>query len=84
MTAEDARKLVQHRFDRVIKKIDEKITEAALKGKYSYELYIYYDSYDREDYKKYISEYYESQGFNITFMAADIYGNTTDRFLISW
>ena len=32
MTADDARKLVLHRFDRLIKNIDEKITEAALKG----------------------------------------------------
>ena len=41
MTADDARKLVQHRFDRLIKNIDEKITEAALKGQYSFEYYIY-------------------------------------------
>ena len=47
MTADDARKLVQHRFDKLIKNIDVKITEAALKGQYSFEYYIYYDNYDK-------------------------------------
>lgn len=85
MTADDARKLVQHRFDRLIKNIDEKITEAALKGQYSFEYYIYYDNYDKDDYRKYIKDYYESQGFLIQFHSKDEYFNSSnDRFYISW
>ena len=77
MTADDARKLVQHRFDRLIKNIDEKITEAALKGQYSFEYYIYY--------RKYIEDYYKSQGFLIEFWSKDEYFNSAnDRFYISW
>ena len=85
MTADDARKLVQHRFDRLIKNIDEKITEVALKGKYSFEYFIYYDNYDKDDFRKYIKDYYKSQGFSIEFWSKDEYFNSAnDRFYISW
>lgn len=81
MTAEDARKLVAHRFDSVIKNIDQCITEAALHGKYTYDLHIYYGCYNHEDYIKYIKEYYESQGFSIIY--DNLCGNN-DIFHISW
>ena len=85
MTADDARKLVQHRFDKLIKNIAVKITEAALKKKKTYEYYIYYDNYDKDDFRKYIEDYYKSQGFLIQFHSKDEYFNSTnDRFYISW